>query len=171
MAIKDSFLQELEQESSLTRQMLERVPEGRLDWRPHEKSMTLGRLASHIAEIPGWSVVVLDQDEFDMAPADGPRYETEVLDSVAAILESFDRSVARTREVLRITGDEEFATDWTLKSAGTPVFSARKVDVMRGTLFNHSVHHRGQLSVYLRLLGVPLPAVYGPTADEGFGGA
>jgi uncharacterized damage-inducible protein DinB len=169
MAIKDGFLQELEQESAATRKMLERVREDKLDWRPHEKSMTLARLASHLAELPGWSAAVLSEDEFDMAPPGGPAYEPQMLDSLSAILDLFDANLAKMHELLSSTSDEEFMKQWTLKSGGEKVFSAPKISVMRTTLFNHAVHHRGQLSVYLRLTGAPVPATYGPTADEEMG--
>ena len=166
MAIKDSFLQELEQEATLTRKLLERVPEDRLDWKPAEKSMTLSRLATHLAELPGWSEPVLGQDEFDIQPPGAPPYQPVEMDSVAKILETFDANIGKMRQLLGSLSDEDFMKPWTLKMGGANVFTAPRVGVVRSTLFNHSVHHRGQLSVYLRLCGAPVPATYGPSADE-----
>lgn len=166
MPISESFLQELEQEAALTRKLLERVPEDKLDWKPAEKSMTLSRLATHLAELPGWSEPVLGQDEFDIQPPGAPPYEPVEMESVARILETFDANTEKLRQLLASLSDVDFMRPWTLKMGGEQVFTAPKVGVVRNTLFNHTVHHRGQLSVYLRLLGVPVPATYGPSADE-----
>lgn len=166
MSIKDSFLSELEQEVPMTRKFLERVPEGKLAWKPHDRSMTLGRLASHIAELPSWGEAVLGHDEFDMAPPGGEAPTAADLDSVEEIIGLFDKNVANFREGLSATSDEEFMKVWTLKNGGEEVFSAPRIGVVRSSVLNHLVHHRAQLSVYLRLNDVPVPPSYGPSADE-----
>ncbi|MEE9134012.1 MAG: DinB family protein [Gemmatimonadota bacterium] len=166
MAIHEALLAESQMEALQTRKLLERVPEEKLGWKPDEKSMTMSRLASHLAELPGWCDAVLKQDEFDIAPPDAPPYETRELESVSEILETFDAGMAKMREALAATSDEEFMKTWTLKKGGEEVFSAPKIGVVRNMLLNHAVHHRGQLSVYLRLTGVPVPATYGPSYDE-----
>jgi uncharacterized damage-inducible protein DinB len=157
---------ELEQEVASTRKLLERVPEAKLDWKPHEKSMTLSRLSTHMAELPSWSEAVLGQEESDMAPPGGPAFEPKELQSVAEILELFDTNIAKMRKALSSTSDQDFVKPWTLKKGGEEVFTAPRIGVVRSTLFNHAVHHRGQLSVYLRLTGALVPATYGPSADE-----
>lgn len=166
MAIKDAFLQELEQEAAFTRRLLERLPEDKLEWKPAEKSMTLSRLATHLAELPGWAEPVLAHDEFDIQPPGAPPYQPVEMESVGKILETFDANIEKLRQLLESLSDEDFMRPWTLKMGGADVFTAPKVGVVRSTLFNHAVHHRGQLSVYLRLCDVPVPAVYGPSADE-----
>lgn len=166
MAIKDSFLIELEQEGPVTRRFLERVPQGRLTWKPHEKSMTLGRLASHIGELPGWGDIVLAQDGFDMAPPGSEPRRGSNLDSVEEIVSLFDENLEKLRERLTSTGDDDFMRMWTLKRGGDEIFSAPRVGVLRTSVLNHMVHHRAQLSVYLRLNDVAVPPTYGPTADE-----
>lgn len=166
MAIKDAFLEELEQEAPLTRRYLERVPEDRLSWKPHEKSMTLGRLANHIAELANWGEVILTQSEFDIASSGDGSYEVAQAGSVKDILAIYDANLESLRERLDATTDEAFMQTWTLKNGGQEVFSAPRVGVTRRSVFNHIVHHRAQLSVYLRLNDVPLPASYGPSADE-----
>ncbi len=166
MAIKDAFLAELEQEASVTRRFLERVPGESLGWKPHDRSMTLGRLASHIGELPGWGETVLGLDEFDMAPPGGEPRSAADLDSVEEIVALFDQNVEKFRERLSTTSDEDFMQVWTLKHGGQEVFSAPRVGVVRSTVLNHMIHHRAQLSVYLRLTDVAVPPSYGPSADE-----
>ena len=166
MAINESFLMELEQEAASTRKLLERVPQAKLAWKPHAKSMTLSRLATHMAELPGWSEAVLGQEEFDIAPPGGPAFEPQELKTVDELLELFDANIAKMRKALSSTSDQDFMKPWTLKKAGEKVFTAPRIGVVRSTLFNHAVHHRGQLSVYLRLTGALVPATYGPSADE-----
>jgi len=166
MPIKDTFLAELEQEAPLTRKFLERVPQDRLAWKPHEKSMTLGRLASHIAELPGWGEIILAQEEFDMSPPGGERPAGANLDKVQDIVALYDGNMEKLRERLASTSDDAFMEMWALKSGGEIIFSAPRVGVTRSSVFNHMVHHRAQLSVYLRLTDVDVPSSYGPSADE-----
>ncbi len=166
MPIFEAFLAELDQETPTTRKMLERVPEKKLDWKPHDKSMPLGRLATHVAELQGWAEAILTQDEFDLAPPGAPPYQPLVLEKVSEMVKLFDTNVEKLRGLLRSTSDADFMKPWTLKMGGQALFSAPRVGVARDMLFNHLIHHRGQLSVYLRLNGVPVPQTYGPTADE-----
>jgi uncharacterized damage-inducible protein DinB len=162
MSISDGLIQELTMESSRTRALLERLPEDKLEWRPHDKSMPLGRLATHIAELPSWGKLTLEQDLLDM----GEGFTPTVYDSVAEILDARDQSVAELGKVLSATPDEEYRKTWTMKFNGQDVFSAPKSSVVRDFVLSHVVHHRGQLTVFLRLLDVPLPMTLGPSADE-----
>ncbi|UCF19360.1 MAG: DinB family protein [Gemmatimonadota bacterium] len=168
MAINESLLIELQQEAAATRKVLENIPEDKLAWRPHEKSMTLSRLATHIAELPAWGEVMLSRDEFDIAPPGAPPFQPQELGSVAEILDLFDKNVAKLRELAGSTSDEDFRKQWTLLKGGNQVFTAPRIGVVRSTLFNHTIHHRGQLTVFLRLVGAPVPGTYGPSADETF---
>ena len=164
MALKDALLPEFDHEMGVTRRVLERVPEGDFGWKPHAKSMSLGGLATHLTNILTWTNVITRTSDFDIA-ASPPR--PEVPATRAALLERFDRNVAEARALIDTTPDGELLGMWTLKHSGHIVFSMPRIAALRSFLMNHSVHHRGQLSVYLRLRDVPLPAMYGPTADEG----
>ncbi len=166
MAIKDIFLAELEAEAPNTRQLLERVPEAKLNWKPADKSMSLNQLATHLANLPGWGQFTLETDELDINPPDGEPMVPPSPEGVAAIVELYDSNMAKLKEIIASTDDETFGQPWTLKSGGQDVFTMPKVAVLRSMIMNHMVHHRGQLTVYLRLNGVPLPMTYGPTADE-----
>lgn len=166
MAINESLLIELDHQSATTRKVLERVPADRLDWKPHAKSMTMGRLATHLAELPGWGEVVLTQSEFDVEPPGGSDYVPVQAESVAQILETFDANVAKVRGIIAGMSDEEFMQLWTMKKAGEEVFTAPRIGVIRDVILHHAAHHRGQLTVYLRLNDVPVPSTFGPTADE-----
>ena len=162
MNLTEQIIAELQQEAATTRKMLERVPEESLAWKPHEKSMTLGRLAAHVAGIYGtWFKMTLSQDEFDLADSLPLKAE-----SVSDILEAFDQNVSGAVELLQAQSDERLFTTWRLKRGGQVLFELPRWAVLRSMVINHIIHHRGQLSVYLRLLNVPLPSVYGPTADE-----
>ena len=157
-----ALIPEFDHEASLTRKTLERVPFEKGDWKPHEKSSPLLELATHLADIPSWVEVTLNQDVFEM---DGP-YELPQVDDVEALLELFDRNVASAREALSKASGEDLMGTWTLKAGGEVVFSMPRIAVLRGFCFNHTVHHRAQLGVYFRLLDVPVPSIYGPSADE-----
>ena len=165
MAIAESILPEFDHETATTRLLLERVPEAMAEWKPHVKSMSLGQLAMHIAHLPQWASVTLERTEFDTNPPDGSRMTTPAFQSTPALLQSYDANVSAARAVLARTTDGEFMVAWTLKSGGKKMFHMPRVAVFRSFILNHAVHHRGQLSVYLRLLDVPLPNIYGPTAD------
>lgn len=161
-----ALLQELEHEAVATRRTLERVPAGQHAWKPHEKSMTMGRLANHVAEIPLWATMTLLHDELDMAPKDGQPYETPSLATSAELVAAFDRNLAGAREAFEKAQDAELARPWTLKGGDQVYFTMPKGAVLRSFVFSHLVHHRAQLGVYLRLKDVPVPSVYGPSADE-----
>lgn len=169
MAIKESLLPELEQEAASTRKLLERVPEDKLGWKPAEKSMTLSQLANHLANLPTWAVHALTGDELDIAPPGEEPYVADELGSVSEIVDSFDANLAKMREAIETTSDERFVQPWTLKNAGKQVFTMPRVAVLRSMILNHLIHHRGQLTVYLRLNDVPLPGIYGPSADDSQG--
>ena len=164
LRLSETLLAEFDRETALTRRMLERTPADRFDWRPHEKSMTLGRLVTHLAELVGWGASVLTSEGADLTGSSrSDRAET----SLAAVLARFDESVASARRGIADRTDGELLAPWTLKRDGQEVFTAPRIMAARAVLLQHSAHHRGQLSVYLRLLDVPLPPLYGPTADEG----
>jgi uncharacterized damage-inducible protein DinB len=163
MAIKDALLSDYDHEMGTTRRLLERVPDDKLAWRPHHKSRTLGDLATHVSRIPTWGAIILNGQSFDLI--DAPPPET-ALTSIGAILASFDDTRASTRASMdRIDG--EYNALWTLKRGGQQVFSVPRVAAFRSFVLHHIIHHRGQLSVYLRLNDVLVPAIYGPSADEG----
>jgi uncharacterized damage-inducible protein DinB len=163
MAIKDGLLADFDHEMGTTRRLLERVPEDKLAWKPHEKSMSLGALATHVSRIPTWGAIILNEPHFDLAETPPPIQE---LTSCAAILASFDDARAKTRSSMdKIDG--EYSSLWTLKRGGQQVFSVPRVAAFRSFVLHHIIHHRGQLSVYLRMNDVPVPAIYGPSADEG----
>jgi uncharacterized damage-inducible protein DinB len=165
MAIAESILPEFDHETATTRTLLERVPADQVDWKPHTKSMSLGQLAMHIANLPVWASITLERKEFDTNPPGGTRVTTPLFESIAHLLESYDANVSAARALLARTTDGEFMVQWTLKNGGKSMFSMPRVAVFRSFVMNHAVHHRGQLSVYLRLLDVPIPNIYGPTAD------
>jgi uncharacterized damage-inducible protein DinB len=165
MAIKDALLPEFDHEMATTRRVLARVPEAELGWKPHDKSMTLGQLSGHLANIPLWCSYVLNETVLDLATV-GDEARPGVPASRAALLEEFDRKVAGARASLAQRSDPEMMTPWTLKQGDHEIFTLPRLSAIRSFVMNHSIHHRGQLSVYLRLKDVPLPPIYGPTADE-----
>lgn len=166
MAVKDSLLPEFDHEMGTTRRVLERVPEAHLAWKPHAKSFSLGQLAAHIANIPTWVDATFDHTVFDLATIGDdarPKEPTEI----APVLAAFDANVKRARAKVSEQLDAAFMAPWTLKQGGHEIFTMPKIAVWRSFIMNHLIHHRGQISVYLRLQNVPLPSIYGPTADEG----
>ena len=162
--INDGLIAEFDHEMATTRRLLERLPEdeARLAWQPHEKSRSLGALATHIARLPTWGETILNGMSFDLA--DMP--PTEEQTSRAALLAAFDATTKRTRGWMDRT-DPEYLDRWTLKRGGQEMFSLPKVAAFRTFVLSHGIHHRGQLSVYLRLNDIPLPPIYGPSSDEG----
>jgi uncharacterized damage-inducible protein DinB len=168
MPIAESILPEFDHETATTRTLLERVPGDKAEWKPHVRSMSLGQLAMHIANLPQWAAIALERTQFDTNPPGESRAASPAYDSAEALLETYDRNVAAARVLLARTTDGEFMVQWTLKNGGKTMFSMPRVAVFRSFVLNHAVHHRGQLSVYLRLLDVPLPSIYGPTADTQF---
>ena len=163
MPIKDALLSEYDHEMATTRKLLERIPDEKLTWKPHEKSMSLGGLATHLANLPLWTPTILNELSFDLA--DSPPNATEET-SGAAILSAFDRSTARARPCLD-KSDAELMAPWTLQRDGQQMFTLPRVAAFRTFVLSHVIHHRGQLSVYLRLNDLPVPSIYGPSADEG----
>lgn len=162
MTFSQTLLPEFEEEMKNTRKLLERVPDGRFDYQPHSKSMTLARLASHVAELPDWAVVTLDTEVVEMTPDMRP----EILSTRAELLKKFDKGVAEARTKILAATDEDWGKTWTFKYAGQTIISMPRSAVMRSTVLNHLIHHRAQLGVYLRLNEVEIPGMYGPSADE-----
>jgi len=166
MAIVDSLLPEFDHEMANTRKVLERVPDDRLGWRPHPKSFTMGELATHVARLPTWATMTVEHDELDMAPGGKPMPREAEAKSRAELLSIFDDAVKKARPALASASDAAIVKNWSLKSNGATLMSMPKVAVLRSFVMNHSIHHRAQLGVYLRLNDIPVPAVYGPSADE-----
>jgi uncharacterized damage-inducible protein DinB len=167
MAINQSFLGEFDHEMTNTRKTLERVPDGRFDWKPHTKSMSMGKLAGHIAQIPLWAKMTIETPQLDVAPVGGPAVEQPELKTRAQVLDFFDKHVPEARAALAAASDQSMMSTWTLLSGGKTVFAMPRVAVLRGMIMNHLIHHRAQLGVYLRLNDIAVPATYGPSADEG----
>ena len=164
--LAQSLVAEFDQECATTRKHLERAATDRFDWAPHEKSMRFGRLASHLAELPNWACMTIEQDEFDMAPTDGEQMQPLQCTTTEEVLSAFDENVAKAREAIGGASDDVLMSDWTLKKGGETMMTMPKIAVLKTFAISHSIHHRGQLSVYLRLCGIPVPQTYGPTADE-----
>lgn len=162
MTLSEALLPEYDHEMATTRRLLERVPEEHLEWRPHDKSMTLGRLAGHLAGIPYWCTATLDGTGLDLADMPPPPPAA----TRAALLAEFDAKAAKARTGLAAATDAVLLAPWTLKKDGQTLFTMPRISVLRTFVLNHTIHHRGQLSVYLRLKDVPVPPIYGPTADE-----
>jgi len=150
-----------------TRKTLERVPEDKFDWKPHQKSFSMVALATHLATLPGWGGMMFESDSFDLAPKGEPRSPSEPAKSVEDLLSRFDKSIAGTRAALARATDEDLLKTWTLLKAGETVLAMPRVAALRTFVMNHNVHHRAQLGVYLRLNDIAVPSIYGPSADEG----
>ena len=165
MNIKDFLLAELNREVERSRRALEQVPEGKSDWKPHEKSMNFGYLASMVATIPMWVTMQLTKDELDIAPKDGSKFEMKQLNTSAEYIEALDNAAAGAREAFENTSDEHLKTNWQLKAGGNVVAEATRHEMIQDSLL-HLAHHRGQMTVYLRLMGAKVPAIYGPSADD-----
>ena len=161
MAIVDALLQELEQEAQTTKRVLERVPADKLGWKPHAKSMSLGQLALHVAQVPGAVARISTQ-----SPLQAPQFMHPAPNSVAELLPALDESVATAKSILAGASDAELTSTWRLVDGDRELMAIPRVAMLRSIMLNHWYHHRGQLSVYLRELGVPLPSIYGPSADE-----
>jgi len=165
MKIKDFLLAELDREVDRSRRALEQVPEGKSDWKPHDKSMAFGYLANMVATIPMWIQMQIAKDELDIAPKDGSKFEMKPLNKSAEYIEALDKAAAGAREAFEKTSDEHLATNWQLKAAGNVVAEAPRYEMIQDSLL-HLAHHRGQMTVYLRLMGAKVPAIYGPSADD-----
>ena len=164
MKISDSLLPEFDHEVSTTRKLLERVPEDKWDWTPHEKSMKMGRLACHVAEITYFATAAAKSDSMDFAKGE---YKSVEAANRQQLLAAFDKQAADARAAIATLSDEELMKPWSLMMDGKALMSMPKIGVLRTVMMNHLIHHRGQLSVYLRLTNTPVPSIYGPSADEG----
>jgi len=162
----DSLLKEFEHEAQTTRKHLERLPDGKLGWRPHEKSFTAAGLASHITECVGWTEVIFHEHEYNFDPA---TYRPYVAKSTVDLLKTFDDNVAKGRQALAAATEGSLEQPWSLKIMGRVQFEKPRADVFRDFALSHVIHHRGQFSVYLRLLDIAVPGSYGPSADESAG--
>ena len=149
-----------------TRKTLERVPDYKFDWKPHAKSMTVRQLASHLALFPSWMISTFESSSFDYAPVGGEPYKPPALNSRKDLLVVFDRDVTKARQALKGASDAQLMETWSLLAGGKTVFAMPRIAVLRGMVMNHMIHHRAQLGVYLRLNDIPVPALYGPSADE-----
>lgn len=165
MKLKEFLRAEMEREIDRSRRALEQAPDGKYDWKPHDKSMIFGYLANMVATIPMWISMQINQDELDIAPKDGSKFEQKHLDSSAELVEALDKAAAGAREAFEKTTDGHLMTNWQLKAAGNVVAEAPRHEMIQDTLL-HWAHHRGQMTVYLRLLGAKVPAIYGPSADD-----
>lgn len=166
MAMRDALLPEFDQEMANTRKTLERVPGDKFDWKPHTRSGTMKWLASHLADISSWPAEIITKDELDLSPDGKPYVPPAPPKSRAELLARFDANVKAAREALAGVSDEELGRTWALKMTGATLLSMPKAQCLRGFVLSHTVHHRAQLGVYLRLNDVAVPAIYGPSADE-----
>ncbi len=168
MTMNEKLLQEFDHEMASTRKVLECVPDDKLAWKPHEKSMTLGRLAGHVAEMPGWAINTIKLDELNLTPdGDKPNFVAYSANSRAEMLAAFDKNVVEARKELAEASDEHMNQMWSLIFKGQRVVHLPRSVVVRSMCMNHMIHHRAQLGVYLRLNDIAIPGVYGPSADEG----
>ena len=161
--IRQGMIKEIEHEASLTKKMLERIPIDKFNWKPHDKSREIGALAIHVAQLPSWASRALTSSEFDILTMKREVPEIKTAEDLVKILEA---SVSKAVEDLQNASDEDMMTTWTFKRGEHVVFSLPRAAVIRSMAMNHLIHHRGQLSVYLRLLNIPVPGMYGPSADE-----
>lgn len=166
MKLTEYLTAELDREVERSRAALQEVPEGKFDWKPHDRSMQFGYLVNMVATIPMWMTMQINQNELDIAPKDGPKFEQKRLTTSAELVEALDKAAEGTRAAFAQTTDEHLLTNWQLKAGGNVVMEAPRYKMIQDT-FGHWSHHRGQMTVYLRLMGAKVPALYGPSADEG----
>ena len=165
MKLTEFFLSEFDREVERSRRALEQVPDGKYDWKPHDKSMIFGYMADMVATMPSWLTMEITQDELDIAPVDGPKFKPEPKETSDALLNALDKAAADARSALEETTEEHLMTSWRLLAGGKVVMETQRYVVIQDT-FNHWAHHRGQMTVYLRLMGAKVPALYGPSADD-----
>jgi uncharacterized damage-inducible protein DinB len=165
MKLAEYLLAEFDREVERSRRALEQVPTGKYDWKPHDKSMIFGALANMVATIPMWINMEINQNELDVAPTDGSKMEQKRMDSSEELLKALDKTAADLRSALEKTTDEHLMTSWRLLARGQVVIEAPRYEMIQDTI-NHWAHHRGQMTVYLRLMGAKVPALYGPSADD-----
>jgi uncharacterized damage-inducible protein DinB len=163
MNLSQSLLPEFDQEMAGTRRVLERMPADKFSWQPHPKSFALGKLATHVAQLPSWTTLTLNSEEFDVSlPREAPK-----VNSTEELLALFDKSSSEAREALAKASNEDWSKPWTLRNGDHVIFTMPRIAVLRTMVMNHTIHHRAQLTVYLRLNDIPVPGLYGPSADEG----
>ena len=165
MKLTEFFREELDREVERSRKALEQVPDGQYQWKPHERSMILGYLADMVATIPTWISMEIERDELDIAPAEGQGTKQAQKETKAELLKALDEAAAGARSALEKTSDEHLMTNWKLLAGGNAVMELPRYQFIQETI-NHWAHHRGQMTVYLRLMGAKVPALYGPSADE-----
>jgi uncharacterized damage-inducible protein DinB len=166
MRIADLLLPEYQNEIAVTRRVLERVPDDQGDWKPHPKSFTMAHLAQLVARLPGWVAMTMERTEMDLAPKDGPTVPGYSRETTATLLAEFDRNAVSGKAAIAGASDEEFQVPWTLKRGGETLYVQSRYMILRLMMLNHLVHHRAQLGLYLRMVGLPVPQMYGPTADD-----
>jgi uncharacterized damage-inducible protein DinB len=166
MGLKEALIVEFDAEMARTRKVLERTPEDKFGWKPHEKSGTLGWLATHVATLPNWAVMTVSTASFDVAPAGAEPMRVVPVATKAELLDKFERGLASAREAIDGCDESYLAQQWTLLATGQVLFTMPRSAVLRQFVMNHLIHHRAQLALYLRLNDVPVPALYGPSADE-----
>jgi uncharacterized damage-inducible protein DinB len=165
MKLTEVLLSEFNREVEKSRRALQNVPDDKYEWKPHERSMQFGYLIAMVATIPSWVAMQVNQPSLDIAPTDGPKVQMEPMRTSAALLAQLDKTAGEARAALEGTTDEHLMTSWQLKVRGNVVMEAPRFEMIQDSL-NHWVHHRGQATVYLRLMGAKVPALYGPSADE-----
>lgn len=165
MKLTEFFREQLDREVERSRKALEQVPDGQYQWKPHERSMVFGYLADMVATMPTWVAMEIDRDELDIAPAEGQSTKKAPKETSADLVKALDEAAAEARMALEKTTDEHLETDWKLLARGNVVWQASRKEVIQDTI-NHWAHHRGQMTVYLRLMGAKVPALYGPSADD-----
>jgi uncharacterized damage-inducible protein DinB len=167
MALSEALLPEFDHEMANTRKTLERVPDDKFDWKPHQKSFAMGALATHLATLPSWTVITIQKDSIDIAPEGAPPLKADPCKTREELLARFDGNIAAARAAIAGASDQELLKPWTLISGGKTIFTLPRIAALRSFVMNHNVHHRAQLGVYLRLNDIPVPSIYGPSADEG----
>lgn len=166
MRIGQAMIPEFDMEMASTRKVLERIPDEKLDWKIHDKSNTIGWVANHLADVPRWVDMAISHDSLDVEPVDGEKYKSPAEPTVAAIIALFDKNVAAARALLESVEDATLHEPWKLLKQGEEIMTLPRLAVLRSWVLNHSIHHRGHLCVYLRVNDIPVPGLYGPSADD-----